>query len=273
MSGIHVVAGTLLAVIALSTSFISRAANADEQLRADLEHISQLRIFFGHQSVGINLLDGIKQLSSTAGTPVRIVEVNTANAVQPATIGHAFIAENGNPLLKLNNFEQAMGLHHTGLDVALVKFCFIDFNSGTDAKELFARYRTSLDTLRARNPGTVFVHVTVPLTTVGSGIKIRIKQLLGSAPPGTAENLRREEYNALLRQTYKGKEPIFDLAHFESTAPNGTPEEVKFIGRAVPVMLPEYSDDGGHLNASANLRAALELVSVLAAIPFRSSAR
>ena len=184
MPGIHIVAGSLFAFVALSASSIAHAANTDDSLRADLERIAQRRIFFGHQSVGVNLLDGIKQLSATTGVPVRIVEVTSASAVQPGTFGHAFVAENENPLRKLKSFDQAMGVHRTGLDIALVKFCFVDFNSETDVKGLFARYRITLDTLQARNPGTTFVHVTAPLTTVESGIKIRIKQLLGSAPRG-----------------------------------------------------------------------------------------
>ena len=271
MFGSHVVTGTILAVVAFGTTAIAQAASVDvdANLRADLEHIAQRRILFGHQSVGMNLLDGIRQLSIAAGVPIRIAEVETASAVEPAMIGHSFIAENEDPLRKLNSFEHAMGPQSTGLDIAFMKFCYVDFTPETDAKKLFARYRTTIDGLRARNPGTTFVHVTAPLTIVRGGIKSRLKNLLGRAPAGITENLRREQYNALLRQAYQGREPIFDLARIESTAPDGTVETVEWNGSAVPVMVPAYTEDGGHLNAAGKLRAARELVSVLAAIPDR----
>jgi hypothetical protein len=267
MSGIHLAIGTIFAMVAIGSTTISRASDFDANLRADLDRIAQRRIFFGHQSVGVNLLDGISQLALTAGVPLRITEVTSANEVKPKTIGHTFVAKNGDPFQKLRSFEQAMGSSPTGLDIALVKFCFVDFNSSTDAKDLFAHYRATIDKLKERNPGTTFVHVTAPLTTVPAGLKARLKQLIGKAPYGTMENMRREEYNALLRQTYQGKEPIFDLARIESTTPNGMTVSTEWKGSVIPVMNSAYTDDGGHLNDVGKIRAARELVSVLASIP------
>jgi hypothetical protein len=271
MSGFQVVMSSIFAMLALGTASISHASDSDPTLRADLERIAQRRIFFGHQSVGVNLLDGVKQLAMTAGIPVQVVEVTSASGVKPATIGHAFIARNGDPFQKIQSFEQAMGLQTTGLDVALMKFCYVDINSGTDVKALFARYRASIDALRAKNPGTTFVHVTAPLTVVQGGFKAGLKQLLGRAPNGIMENMRREEYNTLLRQAYQGREQIFDLARIESTAPNGTAVSVEWKGSFVPVMDSAYTDDGGHLNTVGKLRAARELVSILASIPVQSA--
>ena len=139
----------------------------------------------------------------------------------------------------------------------------------TDVKALFARYRATIDDLRTKNPGTTFVHVTAPLTVVQGGVKENLKRLLGRAPYGTIENMRREEYNTLLRQAYREREPIFDLARVESTAPDGTVVTTEWKGSVAPAMAPAYTDDGGHLNAAGKLRAARELVSVLAAIPGR----
>lgn len=242
---------------------------SDPGLRSELERIAQRRIFFGHQSVGVNLLDGVKQIAASEGIPLRIVVAHNASNVPPATLGHTYVAENGNPLLKLQSFEQAMGRQATGLDIALVKLCYVDFNGSTDVRTLFDRYRALIDGLRARNPGTTFVHVTAPLTDVQGGIKATLKGLVGRVPHGVLENTRRGEYNILLRQAYGGREPIFDLARVESTAPDGTPVSVEWKGSIVPAMAPAYTDDGGHLNATGKLRAARELISVLAAIPIR----
>jgi hypothetical protein len=123
--------------------------------------------------------------------------------------------------------------------------------------------------LRAKHPATTFVHVTLPLTEEQGGAKALAKRLLGRAPGGTIENVRREEYNTLLRRAYAGREPLFDLARIESTAPDGSAVKVRWNGREAPALAAVYTDDGGHLNAAGRLRAARELVSVLAAIPVR----
>lgn len=273
MFGVKVVTSTLLslAVVAVGSATTARAADVDASLRSEFDRVAQRRIFFGHQSVGVNLLDGVKQLATMAGVPVNVVEVKMASAVEPAMIGHAFIPENGDPLKKLKSFEQAMGAKSTSLDIALMKFCYVDFTAETNVIALFESYRSTLGKLQAKNPDTTFVHVTAPLVVVQSGIKARLKQLLGKAPYGTLENMRREEYNALLRQAYQGREPIFDLARVESVDPEGKTVTVEWKGIAVPVMAPAYTNDGGHLNSEGRLRAARELISVLAAIPVKSA--
>jgi len=271
MPGIRFVTSTLLVFAATTASFAAtpHSFETDSILRAELEQISQRRIFFGHQSVGVNLLDGIKELASMAGVPIRVVEVPEANDVPSATIGHTFLARNGYPLQKLQNFEHAFGLQTIGPDIALMKFCFLDFTATTDVKVLFAHYRATIDELQSKYPGTTFVHVTAPLTDVQSGIKETVKKLIGRAPYGTIENIRREEYNALLRQTYQGREPIFDLARMESTLPDGSTATLDWKGSVAPMLAPMYTDDGAHLNSTGGLRAARELVSILAAIPDR----
>lgn len=269
MSAIHAAMNSLLVLVTLGFATMAQASDVDATLHADLKRVAQQRILFGHQSVGVNLLDGVAQLAVTAGVPVRIVETTSADNVKPATIGSMFVARNGDPLQKLRSFEQAMGSQPAGLDIAFMKFCFVDIISGTDVKELFAQYRATIDRLKAMNPGTTFVHVTAPLTIVQGGLKADLKQLIGRAPSGMMENIRREEYNTLLRQTYQAKEPIFDLARIESTAMNGTAASVEWNGSKVPVMDPANTDDGGHLNTVGKLRAARELISVLASIPNR----
>jgi hypothetical protein len=81
------------------------------------------------------------------------------------------------------------------------------------------------------------------------------------------ENIRRQEYNNLLRQAYQGREPIFDLARVESTTADGRAATATWQGKSVPILVKEYTDDGGHLNALGRTRAARELIAVLAALP------
>jgi len=274
MSEFRTMAGILLTIFAMSTTNLSYAESDDMTLHQELERVANLKIFFGHQSVGINLLDGIKKLSVTSGVPLHIVELKSANEVGKAMIAQTFLAENGYPLKKISNFQLAFGPKQSNLDVALMKFCFIDFTANTDAKSLFASYKTSIEALQSKNPGTTFVHVTAPLTIVEGGLKARIKHFLNLAPLyGTIENLRREEYNKLIRETYMGREPVFDLARIESTAKSGKVETVKWDGINIPVLTPGYSSDGGHLNDSGKIVAARELVSVLASIQKQKSSK
>lgn len=242
---------------------------AADNLKADLQRVTTQRILFGHQSVGANVMDGIKQLAQKEGVAVDMVEVRTSGEVKSATFGHTYIAENGNPTKKFESFESAMGADSSGPDVAFLKLCYVDFSSSTDAASLFAKYRATIDRLKAKHPGTTFVHVTAPLTSKQTGAKAFVKRLLGRGD--SVVNWRREEYNALLRQTYQGKEPIFDVARVESTDPDGTAVTEEWNGKTVPAMAQEYTNDGGHLNEVGQVRAARELVSVLAGIRSRSA--
>lgn len=236
----------------------------DPAVRGQLFRLSQLRIFFGHQSVGMNLLDGVREIAARhSEIPLRVSEV--AGELPAATFGHAFIAENGKPELKLEGFERALSTIGPVADVALLKFCYADFSRDTDPAALFARYQASLRAVQTRYPRLTFVHVTVPLTTVDTSAKSVAKRLLGRAPGGLLENARREDFNALLRAAFAEKEPLFDLALLESTAPGGAREQHGWNGQMIPALHPAYTEDGGHLAASTRPWFAQQLVAALAA--------
>jgi hypothetical protein len=257
----------LAALAALGAAQSARAAG-DPKLRAELEALGQRRVFFGHQSVGVNLIEGLELLAAQEGVSLRIAEAARPLALQPGTLSHAFLAQNGDPVGKLRGFAEALGSARApGAEVAVFKLCWADFTPDTDAGALFAKYQATVAELEARHPQTTFVHVTTPLTAVQSGLRALLKKALGRTPYGLAENARREEYNALLRRAYQGREPFFDLAAVESVLPDGRREAVDWNGRAIPVLAAGYTDDGGHLNRSGRLRAARELLAVLSAAP------
>src|ERR1700730_1772553 len=220
--------------------FAGRAAQSeDAQLRAELLRLSQRRIFFGHQSVGMNLLQGVREIAARQpDVEIRVVEIPAGTDLEPGTFAHAFMPENGDPGRKLESFERALSSGiGAAAEVAFLKFCYVDFDSATDAASLFARYQATLSALRARYPRIVFVHVTAPLTTVEGGPKAALKRLLGRAPRGLPENARREEFNQLLRRAYGGKEPLFDLARLESSAVDGRRELHEWKGNHAPAVL------------------------------------
>jgi hypothetical protein len=225
-----------------------------------LKAIASSTVFFGHQSVGGNVLDALRAMSREQGVELRIAELKSAAELRPGTFGHLLVAENGDPRRKLASFTTALGGGDP--DIALVKFCYVDFDADTDARALFAAYEETLRDLRAKHPRTTFVHVTVPLQAEEGILKSLAKQLLGKRSGAVPSNARREEYNALLRASF-ASEPVFDLARVESTDSSGQPVSAKLGGKVVPMLAPEYTEDGGHLNAAGSWRAALALVNVL----------
>jgi hypothetical protein len=246
----------------------ARAAAADaEGKRSDaLAPVAKLAVFFGHQSVGDNLVAGLQRVAARDGGALQVVAAG-AGPARPATFSHALIGANGDPELKMRAFAEAVdGGPGRGAQVALMKLCYVDFDGPVDPAALFARYQATLAGLRARHPGTVFVHVTTPLTAVQTGWKPLVKRLIGRES-SESRNARRERYNALMRGAYAGKEPLFDLAAVESTRPDGSRETVTWSGQAVPMLVPAYTDDGGHLNAVGQERAAAALLQLLGSLP------
>jgi hypothetical protein len=257
MTTTHHVSRAALALTAAAALGAAPAGAADDA-RAGLLSLAGRRVYFAHQSVGANVLEGLGLLAAASGVPLRIAETRDAGGVPTGTFAHGLIGENGNPRLKLEAFEQAL-TSGPARDV--------DIRADTDAAALFAAYQATLDRLRARRPEVTFVHVTVPLTRLPGGLKASLKRLLGRPSQELLENARRDEYNTLLRRAYAGKQPIFDLARVEAERPDGAAEAADWKGRAVPALAAEYTDDGGHLNRLGQARAARELVAVLGAIP------
>lgn len=230
--------------------------------------LSQHRIFFGHQSVGRDLLAGVEALTRDgAGPALRVVQGRDAALLAPGVLLHDAIGRNEQPQSKLDDFAGLLdGALGDRASVAFMKFCYIDFDARSDVDALFAAYRHTLDGLRTRHPSTTFVHVTTPLTTVASGFKASLRRALGKPVWGERENARRAAFNARLRQELTGQ-PLFDLARLESTTAGGQRHLVDVDGRAVEVLAPVYTDDGGHLNAVGQRVIAAELLRLLGSLP------
>lgn len=223
--------------------------------------LGETRIFFGHMSVGFNIMEGIQDLMNDN----RQIKVTLSESSDPALLkspvfAHSRIGKNHDPLSKLDAFKQLLitGLGDV-IDVAFLKFCFVDITEKTDIHELMKRYKETLDSLQKKNPKTKFIHVTVPLTTVEGGIKAFIKKLIGRHPDRYADNITRNEYNDLLRKQYPPHQ-IFDLAAMESTLPDGTRATFSHQGRTYYCLAPEFTKDRGHLNSLGRQRTAVGLL-------------
>ncbi|MHB1010717.1 MAG: SGNH/GDSL hydrolase family protein [Propionibacteriaceae bacterium] len=224
--------------------------SADELARA-----AEVRLFFGHMSVGDDILSGLSALYTARDTaPPRVVqfplggplpEVPTSGAVV-----HTLIGENGDPLGKLRNFDTLLrsGLAEQ-VDVAVLKFCYVDFTHSTDVEQLFSEYRRTLAALQRDYPRVTFLHSTAPLMVRPAGWKGNLKTILGRD-----ENVTRERYSALVREEY-GPAHVFDIAAIEGTAPDGTRQSALYTG---------YTTDGGHLNEGGSALVAAGLARLVA---------
>jgi hypothetical protein len=246
-----VVAGAQRRGVAASQP-IAPPANVTDR---DLLALGRSRLFFAHMSVGYNILSGVNAVYADHATPaLPVVDVSVDDPLPAASSSPVVISteigRNGDPLGKLRNFDSMLrsGLA-AQIDVAIIKFCYVDVVHGTDVDALFATYRSTLDALERDFPEVTFLHSTVPLTVGPRSLKDHVKVLLGRD-----HNAYRQRYNALIRQTY-GPNRLFDLAAVESTAPDGS---------ASAVLQDEYSSDGEHLNERGSQLAARSLIRLLA---------
>jgi len=211
-------------------------------------HLASLRIAFGHQSVGYDIVAGLEDVAR--GFPqAKLNVIESAAGSTAVGLVHFRAGQNELPMTKVDAFVRFIdGSRDAAPQIALLKFCYVDVTPATDVRAVFSYYRDALADLRRRYPATSFVHVTMPLQTVQSGWKASVKNLLGRPIGGHADNLKRHEYNELLRAQYGGSEPIFDLAAIESTRPNGSRVLFSTGGRTAFGLAPDYTHDGGHLN-------------------------
>ncbi|MBK8010411.1 MAG: SGNH/GDSL hydrolase family protein [Deltaproteobacteria bacterium] len=210
-------------VIGASAAALFDALTPEQKAR-----IQQKKVFFGHQSVGDNIIEGTRALGFT------FEEASTKDDYAQPKLGHGHIPENGDPMRKMASFEAAVNAIGVA-DVAAMKLCWIDFASNSDVAEMQSTYVSTINELIAKNPGTVFVHVTPPLTTNEPGL-----------------NRARIAFGQWMKNSYGSIAVVFDLAEAISTRPDGSACEDGGARR----LCPEYASDAGHLNALGQERAA-----------------
>jgi hypothetical protein len=252
------------AVLLVSTGCTGHMNSSEPDRSTDVAHamdtLGTARIFFAHQSVGGNIVDGMQRLKADGkGAQLRIVELKDPNQMGDAVFAHARLGRNGDPKGKTDAFAAALrgGLANQ-VDVAFQKYCYVDIDASTDVDALFKYYKGTMQQLHAEFPHLRLVHVTAPLVRVQSGPKAVIKKLLGRTPDFYDDNAARERYNALMRKEYGGD--LFDLAALEASKPGAAPEPFQFHGMNLLELRPEYTSDGAHLNEPASKRIAGELM-------------
>jgi len=231
------------------------------------EKLSKKKIYFGHQSVGFNIIDGVKDIiKENPAIKLNIVETSSPSDFNKGVFAHSRVGKNTDSKSKVDEFlkflKNGIGKH---VDIAFLKFCFIDVSAGTEVQENFEYYKKYISQLNIEYPETTFIHITVPLTTMKTTWKTRLKIAIGKEEIWEYDdNIRRNEYNRLLIKEYTNKEPVFDIAAIESTFSDGTSCTFEKNGKLYSSMVPEYTNDGGHLNKTGQKKVAEQLLLLLA---------
>lgn len=229
---------------------------------AQREQLRSRHIFFAHQSVGGNIMDGLKDLAE-AGAPLVPERTLRVDAERPGVLAHEWVGENGQPASKLGALDSAVRGPAAEADVIMFKFCYSDFGPGTDPARILNQYVAEIRTLRAHRPGLTIVHMTTPVPEPDSWLRYYFRKARGRM---TAREriVMIGQYNDLLRREFGGREPLFDLAVRESRSPEGERSTISAGGREYSALNPAWSEDGEHLNSAGRLYIAGELLAFLA---------
>lgn len=232
----------------------------DEQL----QEVAGATVFFAHQSVGVNVVDGIAAVygdHDLAALPVaNIADGQTADS----GLLDLRIGENGDPHGKIAAFDAMIrdGLGQD-VDVAMLKLCYVDIRDGADIDAIFDDYRDTIAALQQDYPATRFVAATVPLNTKRDSVAT-IKGWLGRGDRyGPEHNALRERLNEMLRAEYTGSGALFDIAAIESTAPDGDRSTGRHGGTVYYALDQSYASDHGHLNEAGAVAAAQGFLAVV----------
>jgi len=196
-----------------------------------INDISRFRWFFAHASVGGNMIDGIDMLRQSNRAQYPLIPVSE-DEMPPVSTQNGAIYEfmRGNPGAQ-EKFDSlgayvTNGWRYPKVNLVLNKLCYIDQEAD------LGYYLASMARLEAAFPETVFVYMTIPLTT-----------------DTDENNLKRNIYNDGVRDwTRTNNLVLFDIADMEAHDTNGVPSLFTYGGRVCQRLCDTYSSDGGHMN-------------------------
>jgi hypothetical protein len=230
--------------------------------RTEWDALARRTVFFGHQSVGENVLDGLRKIGEIENWPaLRIVDASAPDtgAIQGPALVHEKIGQNGDPHSKVQAFREALdsGLG-ARVDVALMKFCFWDIRRDTNIDTVFTEYQQTMADLVRRYPKVTFAYATVPLVAADVDWRARLRRLVGLTTPSDDDNVVRERLNRKIREAYGSGQVLFDVARAEEEPSGAEPQ---------PELAADFSSDGAHLNEAGRRRVGTQFVRALSAAP------
>jgi len=245
--------------------------------RDQLDLVARARVFFAHQSVGEDVLNGVRLVCADHGLAPQIAPWRPGSGVGRG-ITHLRVGTNGDPFGKLRCVRDLVHQGAAGRNgIVVAKLCFVDIVATTDITSLFAAYRDTLARIERDQPGLRTVAVTMPLTVDPDRVtrlKSGARALTGRPVRfGRAENAVRERFNRLIRGTYP-TERVFDLAAVETGAADRTPAvpdegSRRSTSTRPPALHRGLARDLGHLNDDGARAAALAFLATLALVAGR----
>jgi lysophospholipase L1-like esterase len=270
----HKQARHIIGILVLSVCFVpianrGNSAQAPYTAISDIpgskwEELAQKKIYFGHRSVGNNIIDGIKDLIK-ANSQIKLDMVAPTGTFN-SKVGffmHSMIEQDASPQKIAADFQKLKNeVIRQDFDIVLLRFT--PFYNNKEMTEILGDYNDSLNQLKNNYPKTMFVHTTFPLNRSKTTWKTWIKKLIGKNDIWEyAGNIKANEFNEHLRKKYYGKKPLFDLAKFESTYPNGERETFSLYGKEYFQLVSDYTYDGVHLNEKGRKIVAEQLLLLL----------
>ena len=211
--------------------------------------LAEKTFYFGHHSLGGNIINGIEELmAENPQITLRIEKLDEGTNFDKPVFAHSYVGENYHPESKIEDFQQTLqGGVGKKVDYAFMKFCFLDITRKTkDPEGLFEQYKSMVNRVQKNFPDLQLIHFTAPLTAKQAGLKGFAKKMLGKG--ANVDNITRQQFSNLLKAEYEGKAPIFDIAEAESTSPDGTRESLTSHDTTYYTLIWDYTDDSGHLN-------------------------
>lgn len=226
------------------------------------DKLAEKRIYFGHQSVGYNIMDGVKSImNELPNIKLNIVETKDPKDFNGPIFAHSPNGMNKDPFSKIDAFKEGIETKLADkVDIAFFKFCYIDIMEHSDVNAVFDHYMSTMSELKEKYPEITFVDFSVPIRTVNVSVKAQFKRLVKANVWGDKDNINRNIYNEMLREKCDSEKSFFDIAAIESLNEDGKNCLVKLKGKKYPLLCPEYSSDGGHLNEKGKLHIAKYLL-------------
>lgn len=224
------------------------------------------RIFFGHQSVGRDLMLGVHEIiEAHPEIGLRLVESIEPEQVEGPALIDGRIGRNREPASKSEAFDQILARGLGANAIALYKFCYVDVGAQTDVEALFDAYIEQVRRITRRYPDITLLHVTIPLKTAPPRFQEWMRRLRGGTPEATL-NSRRHRFNERMREQFGDFGTVFDLARLESTRADGSRAYSRLGSQRVEMLAPEWTYDGGHLNERARRSMAEQFLIMLAEV-------
>ena len=221
-----------------------------------LDQARRLKVLFCHASVGGTIMNGMvgrKGLANENPERYQIGGQQNADATWfdantgIIDISHTGWPLNGSKILGFDNHIRNLGYGAPlRTNVAFMKYCYIDWQPGTNVEQRWNEYRITMEALEADFPDITFVWWTTAVNTAGDAGDVR------------------EAFDNMLREyCINNGKVLFDLADIESHDLQGNP---CYDDIGAEALYAGYAVDGAHPRDIGQLRLASAMWWLLARI-------